>query len=255
MDLITLLPGWAVVLLVALAWVAFGVGLVLVVRRIIPSHRLEPHNDVAGFVFSGVGVVYAVLLAFVVIGVWESYEEDRRAAAVEAAHVLTLHRLAELIDPAGLTTDAIRDYARLVVSDDWPSMRTERRLAASTDAALHAIAVAATKMPAVASGNDWTALFVNDLHDLRVARVQRESAAGDPLPVVLWLAIILGGLVSVGYVAVYGIRDRALHVVFTAAFATLVGLSIGVVVVLDATYRGDTGVSPEAFVRTIQLME
>ncbi|MFO1540683.1 MAG: hypothetical protein ACKOTZ_09645 [Chloroflexota bacterium] len=254
MDLLALLPGWAVVLLVALAWVAFGLGLVLVVRRLVPPHRLEPHNDVAGFVFSGIGVIYAVLLAFVVIGVWENFDEDRRAAEVEAAHILTVHRSAELIDPSGDTQAAVRRYAELVVSDDWPAMQAGRRLAASTDDALHAIAVTGMRVAEVRDGSSLGALFFNDLHDLRIARVQREAAVADPLPLVLWLAIVLGGLITVGYVAVYGIRDRVLHLIFTAAFAALVGLSIGVVIVLDAAYGGDTGVTTDAYRRAIDLM-
>jgi hypothetical protein len=34
-------------------------------------HRKE-HNDVGGFIFAAVGVLYAVLLAFVVVVVWEN---------------------------------------------------------------------------------------------------------------------------------------------------------------------------------------
>jgi hypothetical protein len=38
------------------------------------SHRKE-FNDVAGFIYAVVGVVYAVLLALVVIAAWENREE------------------------------------------------------------------------------------------------------------------------------------------------------------------------------------
>ena len=120
--LLGLVPGWLVVILLALAWTAIGTGLVLLVRRLVGHDRLAPHNDVAGFVFAGVGVVYAVLLAFVVIGVWDRYEVDQQAAQVEAAHLLTIHRLAGFVDGGEVVQPAIRRYAELVVSDDWPAM-------------------------------------------------------------------------------------------------------------------------------------
>jgi hypothetical protein len=46
----------------------------LVVQRLVPSDRREGQNDVAGFFYAVLGVAYAVLLAFVVIAVWQDYE-------------------------------------------------------------------------------------------------------------------------------------------------------------------------------------
>jgi hypothetical protein len=48
------------------------VGLLLVRSRV-PHPRLQPHHDVAGYIYSGLAVLYAVLLAFVVIIVWEQF--------------------------------------------------------------------------------------------------------------------------------------------------------------------------------------
>jgi hypothetical protein len=42
----------------------------IVVRRYVSLDRLTTNNEVAGFKFATVGVLYAVLLAFVVIVVW-----------------------------------------------------------------------------------------------------------------------------------------------------------------------------------------
>ena len=37
------------------------------VQRLVPSQTRKQHNDVAGFIYAVLGVVYAVLLALVVI--------------------------------------------------------------------------------------------------------------------------------------------------------------------------------------------
>jgi hypothetical protein len=44
------------------------------VQRAVPSSLRREHNDVAGFIYEVVGVIYAVLLALVVIVVWEEHE-------------------------------------------------------------------------------------------------------------------------------------------------------------------------------------
>src|SRR4028118_1596380 len=54
------------------------------VRRLVPAERRQEHNDVAGFIYAVVGVIYAVLLALVVIAVWEEHEAARATAREEA---------------------------------------------------------------------------------------------------------------------------------------------------------------------------
>ena len=58
-------------------------GLVLV-QRLVPPERREEQNDVAGFIFAVLGVAYAVLLAFVVIAVWQDYETAQTNVEREA---------------------------------------------------------------------------------------------------------------------------------------------------------------------------
>jgi hypothetical protein len=41
------------------------------VQRLVPAVSRKQHNDVAGFIYAALGVIYAVVLALVVIAVWE----------------------------------------------------------------------------------------------------------------------------------------------------------------------------------------
>jgi hypothetical protein len=47
------------------------------VQRLVPAASRRQHNDVAGFIYAALGVIYAVLLALVVIAVWEQYGAAR----------------------------------------------------------------------------------------------------------------------------------------------------------------------------------
>jgi hypothetical protein len=49
------------------------------------------NNEVAGFKFAVVGVFYAVLLAFVVVAVWEDYRDTETAVRNEAKALADLH--------------------------------------------------------------------------------------------------------------------------------------------------------------------
>ena len=54
------------------------------VQRLVPADSRRPHNDVAGFIYAALGVIYAVLLALVVIAVWETYGAASETVEQEA---------------------------------------------------------------------------------------------------------------------------------------------------------------------------
>src|SRR5215203_3541573 len=116
-------PTITVVFFVLMAVLVSLIGLVLV-RRLAPIEQLAQHTDVAGYVYAVVGVIYAVVLALVVIAAWEEYRDAREAVADEASAVLNLARAANGW-PAGDRDEvesALIAYARKVVDDEWPAM-------------------------------------------------------------------------------------------------------------------------------------
>src|SRR5215210_9018303 len=111
------------VLVVIGACLVAVVGLELV-QRLVPAEKRQEHNDVAGFLYAVVGVVYAVLLALLVIAVWEQYQKANETVESEANGVAEVawlaHRLPEP-ERHVLQEDA-RSYAQEVVDQEWPRM-------------------------------------------------------------------------------------------------------------------------------------
>jgi hypothetical protein len=112
------------IVVIILIAVLVSLGGLVVVRRAVPINELEQHTDVAGYVYAVIGVIYAVVLALVVIAAWEEYRDARAAVANEASAVLNLARAANGW-PAGdraAVESALVAYARQVVDDEWPAM-------------------------------------------------------------------------------------------------------------------------------------
>jgi hypothetical protein len=101
-------------------------GLVLV-QRLVPPTLREDHNDVAGFIYAVVGVAYAVLLAFVVISVWQDYEAARSTVESEANELAGIYFLADRFSEPdrARVQDLARSYARAVVEEEWPLMERD----------------------------------------------------------------------------------------------------------------------------------
>ena len=116
-------PTITVVFIVLMAVLVSLIGLVLV-RRLAPIDQLAQHTDVAGYVYAVVGVIYAVVLALVVIAAWEEYRDAREAVADEASAVLNMARAANgwPADDRDEVESALTAYARQVVDVEWPAM-------------------------------------------------------------------------------------------------------------------------------------
>src|SRR4051812_41198738 len=96
----------------------------VVIRRFVKVERLRINNEVAGFKFATVGVLYAVLLAFVVVVVWEKYNQADSDVAREAAAAATIYRLSYGLDDQHGSTirQALSGYLDAAIKEDWPAM-------------------------------------------------------------------------------------------------------------------------------------
>jgi hypothetical protein len=97
------------------------------VVRLAPVSVREQHNDLAGFILAVVGVIYAVLLAFVAIGVWERFEQAEARTYEEATNLTVVYRDAGSFRSGGTLRAALRDYVGDVIEREWPEMRRGER--------------------------------------------------------------------------------------------------------------------------------
>ena len=95
-----------------------------VVQRLVPATSRQRHNDVAGFIYAALGVIYAVLIALVVISVWEEYQAASETVEQEANALAEIAWLGNrLPEPEGENLQELcRSYAEEVVDEEWPLM-------------------------------------------------------------------------------------------------------------------------------------
>jgi hypothetical protein len=115
------------VLVVCGACLVAVLGLVLV-QRLVPVTIRKEHNDVAGFIYAALSVIYAVLLALVVIATWEEFGRARVTVESEANALAEIFWLAHrLPEPEGRELQELcRSYAEEVVNVGWPLMEQGR---------------------------------------------------------------------------------------------------------------------------------
>lgn len=117
---------WLEALVFVIAVPTAAVASLLVVRRLVDHSALAKHNDVGGVMFSIVGTIYAVVLAFVVVVTWEALGDADERAAQEAGVLGDVIRDARLFpDPERTELQAVLlEYTNAVIDEEWAAMST-----------------------------------------------------------------------------------------------------------------------------------
>jgi Na+/melibiose symporter-like transporter len=240
------LPLWAAaILLVVLPTLAAMCGPVLMRRRI-GLERLASNNEIAGFKFATVGVIYAVLLAFAVIVVWEKYSDAETAVIQEAGAAASLYRLTSGPGPeAAATRAALGTYLELAIGRDWPMMATEKASREVTQAldALYAAAVRQTE-----NGSRESAIFVEmfkQLDAITQARRIRLHIATGIVPGILWVVLFCGAVLTVGFTFFFGTENLPAQIMMTGILSAIVFMGLLVIVSIDHPFTGPVHISSE----------
>ena len=232
-------------LLVGLPTILAACGLVLV-RRWVGFERLRANNEVAGFKFATVGVIYAVLLAFAVIVAWERFSDAEAAVVHEAGAAATLYRLAGGPEPESSDARAaLLNYLKLAIAKDWPQMAAEKESREVTRA-LDGLYVTAVRL--AQSGARPTPVLVqmfSQLDGITQARRSRLHLALGAVPVMVWVVLILGAVLTVGFTFFFGTANLRAQIMMTAILSTLVFMGLYVIVSLDHPFSGPVHVESE----------
>src|SRR5262245_44183777 len=89
------IPTWLLGVLIVGLSAALSAGGLAVVHRLVPLESRRAHNDVAGYISNIAAFVYAVLLAFIAVAVWQDYGNAQTTAQLEANAASDVYRQAQ----------------------------------------------------------------------------------------------------------------------------------------------------------------
>lgn len=217
-------------------------------RRVVPASRLAGNHDVAGFIFGVVGMIYAVLVAFVVIIVWQQFDSASQGVNREADDMKSISRLARGF-PEPIRTEVrttLLNYAEMTVEKEWPAMISggeSREVGRMFDRLWLLVDDFEPK-----SGREtvFYTEFVRTLINLGNDRRLRIFASTGSLPATMWFVLIFGGLVTVTFTYFFGVERTRAQALMTILLTIEIGLSLLVIAALDHPFTGDVRVGSES---------
>lgn len=234
--------------------VLFGVFGVYFGRKLVHHQVVEGHNDVLVPLFLTAGVIYAVLLGFMVVGEWESYDTAKANTAEEAALMVPLYRLSAVMgeDTRNEMHKVIREYAEDVIKGWDGFVGGERNRRAGHDVQeLFRISGAAT--PASKAQELIAGQFLATVNQMLLDRNKRYMQAAEALSWIMWVAAIGGGALTVGMSFILYMERRWPHMLSTGIMAVLIGSLLFTMAVLSRPFVGPLAIDPKPFETSLSV--
>jgi hypothetical protein len=246
MFLLTKAPLWIAAALVALITAAAMIGPV-VVRRRLGLEWLRTNNEVAGFKFATVGVIYAVLLGFAVITVWDKFSEAETTVSLEAGAAATIFRLARGIDAqaSAALRAGMSAYLRTAIAQDWPAMQHGLGSPEATRALSGAYAALLQYQPTDLKGGALMTELLHQLDLVTQARRARIVVSAGIVPGIVWVVLFGGAFITIGFTFLFGTKNLYAQAVMTGALSMLILSALLVIIAIDHPFAGSVSVDSE----------
>lgn len=249
-------PAWLTLPLYAIVPAVIACLLHAAFRRWIPPEQLIEHHDVAGFLVSVVGVLYSVVLGFLVATVWTSFQTAQQTADIEAGYVADALAFTSALPPQHRASvqKPLARYAVEVHDVEWKTLAHGRE-----DPRAHALLVEAVAamlaMPPPHTADLAAALeaesnrdsLIFHLRNIGDERRLRISQARSQIPASMYEALLLGAAIVVAFAFLFGVTPVRLQMTMTALLVASIGLFLGLVIELSTPYAGPIRVSSDAW--------
>jgi hypothetical protein len=226
-------------------------GGLLVVRRLVPHLAQGIHNDIAGVVINLLAVVYGIVLAFVIVIVYQDFKAAESSVRDEATQLAQVYRDSQALSPevAKRMKDQVVAYAAAVRIEEWPAMRHGHDAEHAWQHIEDMYTVLERYNPRTESQKTFYAEAVAKLNELVGSRRGRLNDAAEGLPGEFQVMLIGGALMLIGFLYFLGSRSLRTQLLMLTATASLLGFNLLLILVLDHPFAGSIAVSSAPFTR------
>jgi Protein of unknown function (DUF4239) len=239
-------PAWLLVMLAVVGLPVLAVSLQWLIRRRVPSLAAGEHNEAASFLGSVVAVVYAIIAGFMVITLWEQYVTAGDTVQNETVSLRDVVQFSGAFGPAaqGKIRQLVVRYANSVATVEWRSMaKGDGSPVAQNDFDQLITAIQGLNVHSPTQ-EEFLSTMLAQVDDVGKERQQRLELSGQNVPAILWLAVILASVVTLGFCLMFGIRSAPLNYIMVASAATMIGASLVLILLLEYPFSGTVAVRP-----------
>jgi hypothetical protein len=252
-------PTWEVTFVVCLVLVLLALGGLFVFHRRVDWDIREKDTTMVGLSYALAGGIYAIVISFVAVGVYESMDKADAIATAEANSLSSL-----VYDSAGLppalgarVRSDVNAYIDIVTKKEWPSQQAYQMQDSNFEEGwlkLRSVSLDLANFQPTTLGQSTVKLeMIGGIDDLFSARRARLLAADAHLPDAVWQMMIFGLILVLVYVCLFGPHSFKMHMAVTGLTAFTIGLVFSLIIGLDYPFRGDLSVDDDSYLSIKQI--
>ncbi len=247
---------WIYGILAMIGATAVALSIQAIILRRVPLATLEAHHEVAGALIVVLGAMYGILVATVLVAVWDRYDEAQADTVREANHVADVYRSIEYL--AAGEGERLRelslDYLDSVIREEWPLLR-KGQAGPKTSAIVDEMwRTAATWEPPSPGENNLHAHVlrsVSELTELRRKRIARSRSPGMPG---VWIIMLVGAFFVIGFSFFFGLAQRFSKQLMTASLTLMIVLLLFATRELQRPFTGIAAIRPDDYEIVLRML-
>jgi len=250
-------PAWLSFLVVSAVTTLTAVGGLQLVRKKYPAEVLKENHEVAAIIFNAFGLFYGVMVAFVVFVTWSGYDEATKNLQMEANEVDDIFHITQALpDPARtVIRQGLMDYLVSVYNDELKRM-SQGEISLHSNPAMARLMTVVYQMDEKSIPNrELYAETLKRLNNLAQDRRLRIFAGNNTVPSVVWLVLLVGGLFTVSYTWLFGMKNIKAQYMIATTLTVTITLILFLIYVLDHPFTGTSKVSDEPLREVMAILQ
>lgn len=249
-------PAWLLCFIMVVLYVGISIASLLIIRKFYPHNKCKLHNDIAGFIFATLGVIYAVLLAFIVVITWQDFDKAENITISEANCIAALYRDATPF-PAEFRTELkseLTNYVNAIINEEWQTMAKGQRSASVQNIQEELWKLYGGFQPKNETQKIFFTESVKKLNLAAEMRRQRIIYASTGINPLLYFVLIFGSLITIAFTMLFGTENIIPHLIMVSLLAAMIAITLFSVIAMDYPFTGDISITPDVFTNMLSTL-
>jgi len=247
-ELLNWMPAWVFLILFILVMSCLTSIVFSLIKKFFPRTLHAQQNTFLYALMQVVGINYSVLLGFIVITLWNTFDDIKKVTDTEANY-LSLMTVDSSMFPPPVQNDilnAIGEYIQDVVHDEWETMKWGRQSQQAFNSYSRLIKRTQAYAPQTEAEKSFYKHFVEDLRDAYKNRRLRIASLSSSLIPSLFSILIFNAVLILVLVSLTDNKKYHVHFFLTLSLGWILFFNIGLVLVFEYPFSTSL-VSNEVF--------
>lgn len=213
-----------------------------------PDHK----NGIIGIIFSALSLIYSLLVAFVIVAVWQDYEELNNTIEQESDKLNSIIAHSSRLPDSIKTTlqKTVLNYCNNVVNKEWKMQEPDTRYQVSAIPALRLLVL--SYQPQSKTQESVFSVLDENLSDISDMRRERLSHTRSHVPQLVWFVLQAGSIIVIIFSYLFNVASIRLKKICVSFLSGMIAMSLFLVYMLDHPFEGSTQVSMAPYKDIIQ---